>query len=114
MANHSGDENLKTAIESRKKLGTHAIVIGVGAYKYLPGGKGREILEQNEGMGQLSSPPESARSFTDRLLKESNNPKKPLASLQLLISDSNTDRFTLPDNTQRPSLSQRIFWGIKN
>lgn len=78
---------------------THAIVIGVGAYKHLLGGKGK-ILEQNEGMGQLSSPPESARSFTDWLLKEYNNPKKPLASLQLLISDSNTDKFTLPNRTQ--------------
>jgi len=62
---------------------THVIVIGVGTYTYMP----------EEG---LSSPPYSARAFANWMLKKYRNPKKPLASLELLVSDAQTTEFTLP------------------
>lgn len=74
---------------------THAIVIGVGAYAHLPGGDGEEFPEHG-GLGQLTSPPHSARAFATWLLAEYRNPDKPLASLELLLSDSESNHFTLP------------------
>lgn len=74
---------------------THALVIGVGSYPHLIGGTGT-LSPENAGMGQLSSPPHSARAFADWLLKDYNNPSKPLASLEMLISDSTTQNYSLP------------------
>lgn len=65
----------------------HAIVIGVGDYPHLNGGSGNKT-NLHGGLKQLSSPAESARAFTDWLLTEFNNPAKPLATVSLLISDT--------------------------
>jgi hypothetical protein len=46
---------------------THALVIGVGAYPHLIGGTGR--TKYNDGMGQLTSPPISARLFASWLMR---------------------------------------------
>ncbi len=72
--------------------GTHAIVIGVGNYPYLVGGAApqSERFNRHEGMGQLSSPPLSARSLASWLLTEFANTKRPLASLALLVSEEET------------------------
>jgi hypothetical protein len=75
---------------------THAIVIGVGAYVHLPGGDG-EAFPDHGGLGQLTSPPHSARAFATWLLRDYTNPGKPLASLDLLVSDSESSQFTLPN-----------------
>jgi hypothetical protein len=52
-------------------------------------------------MGQLSSPPVSARAFAEWLLSPTGyrNPALPLASLDLLISDPATDQFVSPGGT---------------
>ena len=47
--------------------GTHAIVIGVGRYDWLIGGK-QGSSTYSDGMGQLSSPPVSATRFASWLL----------------------------------------------
>ena len=65
---------------------THAIVIGVGDYPHLNGGDGTKS-NLHGGLKQLSSPPESARAFTDWLLTEFNNPDNQLATVSLLISE---------------------------
>jgi hypothetical protein len=75
---------------------THAIVIGVGAYTHLVGGDGA-LFRDHEGMGQLNSPPYSARAFACWLMSKYRNPKKPLASLELLLSDAQNHEFTFPD-----------------
>ncbi|WP_080431018.1 caspase family protein [Burkholderia ubonensis] len=82
--------------------GTHALVIGVGEYPWLDGGTQPRFVDY-EGMGQLSSPPESARAFARWLLSPDgyNNPNCRLASLDLLISDAATDQFVLPDGTSK-------------
>ncbi|MGH2490156.1 MAG: caspase family protein [Candidatus Limnocylindria bacterium] len=73
------------------KPATHAIVIGIGRYDWLVNGK-KPTFAQNDGMAQLTSPPESARAFASWLLDIYDNPDAPLATLDLLISDS-TGRF---------------------
>lgn len=90
-----------TSIYTKKIDGpaTHAIVIGVGAYSHLPEGDGTPF-EDNEGMEQLTSPPYSAREFANWLLSEYNNPDKPLASIELLISDAANDKFIFPDDKE--------------
>jgi hypothetical protein len=77
--------------------GTHALVIGVGEYPWLGGGT-QPRFAHFEGMGQLSSPPVSARSFAEWLLSPTGyrNPARPLASLDLLVSDASTDQFIPP------------------
>lgn len=72
---------------------THAIVIGVGHYPHLPGG-GKKKFPYAGGMGQLKSPPASARALARWLIEEYKHPAKPLASLSLLLSDSASSAFT--------------------
>ncbi len=85
-----------TLIHDKKFDGpaTHAIVIGVGAYKHLKDGDGPEF-EDHEEMGQLTSPPISARTFAKFLMNDYNNPEKPLATLDLFISDNVTNKFKI-------------------
>jgi hypothetical protein len=87
-------------IDTPLKRGTHALVIGVGEYPWLDGGT-KQRFAHYEGMGQLSSPPESARAVARWLLSPNGyrNPACSLASLDLLISDAVTDRFLLPNGT---------------
>lgn len=75
---------------------THAIVIGVGAYAHLPGGDGVPFPD-HQSMEQLTSPPHSARAFAKWLTGDYRNPTKPLASLDLLISEAQGNEFTLPN-----------------
>ena len=76
---------------------THAIVIGVGQYPHLSGGKGKK-LPNSGGMGQLKSPPQSARAIARWLIEEYDHPDKPLASLSLLLSDSANSDFVYRAN----------------
>lgn len=71
---------------------THALVVGVGAYPHLLGG-GSRLATDNEGMGQLTSPPESARAFARWLFNMRYHPK-PLASLALLLSEEPKQSFS--------------------
>ena len=73
---------------------THALVIGVGRYTHLPGGKGGKIFPNHGGLGQLSSPPHSARLFANWLLSDYCNDTQPLATVDVLISDSKVKEFT--------------------
>ena len=71
---------------------THAIVIGAGDYPHLL--KGSDTLSaHHDGMGQLSSPPISARAVAKWLIESYNNPDKPLDSVALLLSEANATDF---------------------
>jgi hypothetical protein len=74
---------------------THALVIGVGSYPHLVGGAG-PVLPNHEGMGQLTSAPISARDFAFWLIDKYENPKKELATVELLLSDAQSSDFLLP------------------
>jgi hypothetical protein len=64
--------------------GTHALVIGVGTYRYLEDSNRPRV--KNLQLGSLTSPPESAGRMADWLLEELHNQKAPLRSLELLLS----------------------------
>ena len=86
-----------TSLVFRKKVNgpaTHAIVIGVGHYLHLPGGKAKKKYSQPVGMGQLKSPPISAKAIARWLIEEYEHPEKPLASVSLLVSETNDSGFT--------------------
>lgn len=79
-----------TSARSREPR-THALVIGVGDYPYLRGG--REYLAQDGGrvtlgLAQLTSPPLSAAAFAAWLVHEYRNADAPLGSVELLLSPS--------------------------
>ena len=80
--------------EKSSKPGTHALVVGIGRYPWLVGGKGKPRFAQHDGMGQLTSPPASARAFARWLLETYDNPDAPLATLDLLLSDAKDQNFT--------------------
>lgn len=66
----------------------HALVIGVGNYPYLKGGKG-PLFGGHENMGQLDSAPVSARRFAEWLIAKDgyDDPARPLGSVRLLLSE---------------------------
>jgi hypothetical protein len=74
---------------------THAIVIGVGAYAHLAGGRG-VLSRHHDGMGQLTSPPVSARRLARWLIEQLDDPAKPLASVSLLVSERTGRPFRNP------------------
>lgn len=76
---------------------THAIVIGVGSYTYLPGGGSKKIYPKHEGLGQLTSPPFSAREFTNWLLTKYHNESTPLSSVNLFLSDPMSNEYKDPN-----------------
>src|SRR6476646_2588981 len=75
--------------------GTHALVIGVGKYAHLAGGEAP--VANPDGMGQLTSPPISARAFALWLRTDYCDKAKPLASLSLLLSEADSEPFEAND-----------------
>src|SRR5947199_9944041 len=82
-------------LDKSSKPGTHAVVIGIGRYPWLVGGKAKPRFAQNDGMAQLTSPPASARAFATWLLETYENPEAPLVSLDLLLSDAKGQRIKI-------------------
>ncbi len=82
--------------EDKKVAGpvTHAIVIGVGHYAHLPGGAGNPKFDDPDGLGQLKSPPVSARAFAQWVVESYQNADRPLRSVSLLISEKDPQKFT--------------------
>ncbi|MGW7368676.1 caspase family protein [Streptomyces sp. NPDC054841] len=89
--------------------GTHALVIGVGTYPHLAGGE--KPVADPDGMRQLSSPPVSARAFATWLRADYHHPRKPLASLALLLSEETPAPFTDPETGTDHAVA---FAGIAN
>jgi|GEM_PF-1399440 len=84
---------------------THAIVIGVGHYQHLPGGKSRKKFSNPGGMGQLNSPPQSAKAIARWLIEEYNHPEKPLASVSLLVSEPKKSDFTFKNGNRKTTVA---------
>jgi hypothetical protein len=78
--------------------GTHALIIGVGAYTHLNGGSGKRTSKHMD-LGQLTSPPYSAFAFADWVIRDFRNSKRPLASVELLVSPANP--YALPNGQER-------------
>ncbi|GGT12683.1 caspase family protein [Streptomyces purpureus] len=90
--------------ENAEEARTHALVIGVGAYRHLIGGP-QEVANPH-GLRQLSSPPVSAREFATWLLTEYNEPNKPLGSLALLLSEAVPGPFRDPRTGREHSVEE--------
>jgi len=93
------------ALSDPKAVGTHALIIGVGEYPSLLGGKG-PLLKKTMGLKQLSSPPVSAQTLASWFLGHEGpsqavvgfrNPEAPLATIEMLLSPSQT--YTRPDGS---------------
>jgi hypothetical protein len=81
---------------------THALIIGVGGYRYLLGGthESPQTMEHVGLLKQLTSPPRSAVAFAEHLIKTREDWMAPLGSLDLLISPAPDDPVPLPDGWQ--------------
>ncbi|WP_418320114.1 caspase family protein [Piscinibacter sakaiensis] len=73
--------------------GTHVFIVGVGDYFHLKDGA-KKLTRQPMGMGQLSSPPLSALKLLEWFDRELNNPKAPLKSIEVLISQRQAASYT--------------------
>ncbi len=76
---------------------THVLLIGVGDYPHLERGSARRAKE-TLGLGQLSSPPASARHLADWFISSFDCADKPLASVGLLLSEpgARPSRYKVP------------------
>lgn len=77
-------------VEDQPRL--HALVIGVSSYPHLIGGSGPLALDPL-GLGQLTTPRHTALAIVDWLLKEYRQSARPLGSIELLLSPSETWQF---------------------
>jgi len=93
-------------IIDEKLPGTHAIIIGVGEYPEA----------SRCGINYLSSPPVSALAFTEWLETKFHNPTKPLASIEVLVSEKDEDlNIDCPDlDTTRKAILDWILRGDTN
>jgi tetratricopeptide (TPR) repeat protein len=80
-----------------KAVGTHFFIVGVGEYPSLLGGDPKQLLEDPMSLKQLSSPPVSAaalaswvlgRQGPSRVAAGFHNPNAPLATVEMLLSPS--------------------------
>ena len=69
---------------------THAIVIGIGTYPW-----GRDISATSI-LIDITSPPRSAAAVADWLIKEYNNPDRPLSTVSLVVSEGEAYTYRNP------------------
>ena len=94
--------------------GVHAIVIGVGYYKHFPGGDGIEFAGHGN-MGQLSSPPMSARHVADWIIETyKDDSDRPLRSLHLLLSEAEEHASYKPEAQPAKIIKQANFTNVKD
>lgn len=85
--------------------GTHVFVVGVGGYDYLLDGS-EDPIEDNGGMGQLTSCPISAMAMLKWFDTEMSNLRVPLKSIEVLVSSSAGD-LEYKDSTGNQSAIKR-------
>lgn len=75
--------------------GVHALIVGVSAYRHLPGGKG-DPMPDPYGMVQLKSAAQSAYLIYRWLMSNKDSLPQTLRSVRLLLSPAPGDQFDLP------------------
>ena len=78
--------------------GTHVLAIGIGVYDHLIGGS-KTRLDNPYGLGQLDSPPISAKKVAEWFLNDMNNPDAPLSSVESVISSAQPIQIDVPTTT---------------
>lgn len=66
---------------------THVLVVGIGAYDFLNAGTG-PLARDHFGLGQLTSPPASARAVADWFIDQFDCVDRPLGSVRLVLSEA--------------------------
>jgi hypothetical protein len=74
-----------------KRPRTHVLIVGVSWYPHLPGG-GKKVVENADGLGQLTSPSVSARELASWFLDHFDG-DRPLGTLRLLTSEKTPGLF---------------------
>jgi hypothetical protein len=81
--------------DGQNQPGVHVLVVGVSAYSYLSGGTStpakEPMLSLSRQLAQLSGPAQSARDLADFLISRKDKLVKPLRTLRLLASPSNSE-----------------------
>ena len=77
----------------------HALIIGVGAYRHLPGGSD-PVTHHTLGLQQLTGPPVSARAFATWVTADLAHPTAATGSVELLMSPA--EEWVGPDGVSRP------------
>jgi hypothetical protein len=92
---------------------THALVIGVGEYLHLPGGRLYETRRAKHTLGlkQLTSPPISAKEFAHWLIAYLKNRSAPLGSVELVLSPAVA--WTPPNDMMPVPVEAAMFENIK-
>ncbi len=80
---------------------THVLVIGVGSYPFLLGGNAAFRLDDHQGLGQLSSPPVSARAVAAWFPEQFRNSDRPLSTVRLLVSEATPTPFVNPSTSTK-------------
>jgi hypothetical protein len=92
------------AFDERNQLGDaaglHAFVVGVSAYRHLPGGPGPPAPDHFE-MAQLTAPARSAFRIFEWLVEREEQLPVPLATVRLLVSPSTSELETNPALAQQ-------------
>jgi hypothetical protein len=97
----------------KNKPQVHVMVIGVGKYPHLQGGD-RKLTTRHLGLGQLTSPPISARYFCNWFLEEYDNPDRTLGSVELLLSEAEPEAFVLPDEQAQIDVEPARMSAVRN
>ncbi|WLQ16660.1 caspase family protein [Hahella aquimaris] len=86
--------------------GTHALIIGVGNYKYLRGGPEEYDSAVHMGLSVLRSPPISAMEIAHWILKKEgdvytglSNPRAPLTTVEILVTSVQREEIIVDGNT---------------
>ncbi len=81
---------------------THALIIGVSSYTFLPGGARADEVDDDTalGLGQLTTPATSALQFARWLRDHYRNPDAPLGTIRLLLSPSDEEVARDPEMAQ--------------
>lgn len=98
-SDHEHGNRIMTLVhEERNEDGAelHALVIGVGEYPWLEGGASPSSRAVTDGMGQLDSPPISAKAFCDWLIVEYAHGNRRLATVDLLLSEPGGGTYSRP------------------
>lgn len=77
--------------EELRRVGTHALVIGVSAYRHVKDAPAETVMGRRFGVGQLTCAAHSAGRFAQWLLQDYRNPRAPLGSLRVLLSPSEAE-----------------------
>lgn len=92
MNEQASDPSVVHFVDRGGQPSTHVLVIGIGDYPHLVNGSG-PLSQHAAGMGQLSSPPVSARAFADWIIRDLDHPGRPLASVALILSEHQQTKF---------------------